>query len=65
MTAGRPPTTVSGQVNAMAKRLAGAQGVMEPAVRLSVMETLLRNAGTDLRYTGAPSREALIRLAAQ
>jgi hypothetical protein len=48
----------------MAKRLAGAQGAMEPGSRMAVINALVRNASTDLRYMRAPSREALIRIAA-
>ena len=64
MPAGRPATTVEGQVRSMTKRLASPAGAMDAGVRLEVMETLLRGARTDARFMGKPSRESLIRLAA-
>lgn len=60
MSAGRPPTTVEGKVRAAVRDLAP----VNPAVRVIVMESLLRTATVDLHQVGRPSRDVLVRLAA-
>lgn len=61
MTAGRPPTTVDGQLRAATRRVAAS---MPPGDRLAVMEALLRNIATEVRMSRRPAQDALVRLAA-